>query len=305
MLGPEARQDLAIHIHHRGMFLHPPRPSPRYHQGPSTDQSSLLPIERPRRCKISSQGERPASLPRHGSSHGQSNDHEYRHVRRLPRREGEGQSKFIVGREFIGACGRFVLGICHGVHQHSHRLDQNSSAGILVRERHRKITSSVPRCHFDSEATRFEGWKFQASFFTRTLYSGHVANLGREGVFTMVYLGLYDRISNAVRTRGRNDDDDDAAVGGNDRPLGMAMVVSISSFTGACAWMCNYPFDTVKTVMQAGSHEQVTVRSAIRSIYRSGGWKAFWRGAGPSTVRAMLVTSSRMLAYETTLQMLR
>jgi len=121
----------------------------------------------------------------------------------------------------------------------------------------------------------------------------------------MVYLGMYDRISNAVKVRRRHDN----GVVDDDQPLDMGTVVFISSFTGACAWLCNYPFDAVKTVMQAGlsstQNERVTLRCAIQSIYNSGGWRRFFRGAGPSTFRAMLVTSSRMLAYEKTIQMFR
>mmetsp|Transcript_17223 Transcript_17223/g.29667 ORF Transcript_17223/g.29667 Transcript_17223/m.29667 type:complete len:289 (+) Transcript_17223:69-935(+) len=133
--------------------------------------------------------------------------------------------------------------------------------------------------------------KFRAPFL-----AGMVPNLAREGVFTMVYLGLYDRITHAVKVN-------------DNQPIGMGSVVLISSFTGACAWICNYPFDTVKTVMQAGASstdsKRITLRCAIQSIYNSGGWRAFWRGAGSSTFRAMVVTSSRMLAYEKTIQLLR
>jgi hypothetical protein len=112
----------------------------------------------------------------------------------------------------------------------------------------------------------------------------------------MVYLGFYDRISNMAKGGKHNEDN---------QPLHMGTVVMISSLTGACAWICNYPFDTVKSVMQAGSmQEKMTTRSAIQSIYKSGGLKAFWRGVGSSTLRAMLVTSSRMLAYEKTIQIL-
>ena len=130
--------------------------------------------------------------------------------------------------------------------------------------------------------------------FLRTLYSGHVVNLGKEGVFTMVYLGLYDRISDALKGENQNE------------ALGIASVIMISAFTGACAWVCNYPFDTVKSVIQAKSNTEIeiTTRSAIQSIYETGGIKGFFRGVGASTLRAMLVTSSRMLAYEKTLQLL-
>jgi len=128
------------------------------------------------------------------------------------------------------------------------------------------------------------------------MYRGHVPNLCREGIFTMVYLGLYDRISSTMKENGEQ--------GG--QPLHMGQVVIISSFTGACAWICNYPFDTLKTVMQGkGAHESIPMKTAFLSIWNSGGAKAFFRGVRTSTGRAMLVTSIRMLAYEKTMQLLR
>lgn len=137
----------------------------------------------------------------------------------------------------------------------------------------------------------------------RILYRGHVANLCREGVFTMVYLGLYDRIMSKVCDGNANKNT--TAISGA-RNNNMGTVVLVSSFTGACAWICNYPFDTIKSVIQAqgAAGKTITMRSAMRSIYKSGGWKAFFRGAGSSTFRAMLVTSSRMLAYEKTIQLI-
>lgn len=171
-----------------------------------------------------------------------------------------------------------------------------SNAGNNGGQSARYDVSSITRDHL------MKNGRFHPYLLTRMLYRGHIANLGREGVFTMVYLGMYDRITHAVKERRRSSNHDD-------EPLGVGTVILISSFTGACAWICNYPFDTVKTVMQAGlsstQQERITLRSAVTSIYNSGGWKAFWRGAGSSTVRAMLVTSSRMLAYEKTIQMLK
>ena len=101
--------------------------------------------------------------------------------------------------------------------------------------------------------------------------------------------------------------------------LHMGQVMIVSSFTGACAWICNYPFDTIKTVMQEGKGERkigsssasastsavtTNVGSAIKSIWKSGGLKAFFRGVHVSTFRAMLVVSIRMLAYEKTRDLL-
>lgn len=113
----------------------------------------------------------------------------------------------------------------------------------------------------------------------RALLRGHTANLGREGIFTMVYLGLYDC--------GRRQNAD----------AGLLWVAATSSVTGALAWVTSYPCDTVKSVLQ-GSKEDMSVRDGVRELWSRGGISAFYRGCLASTGRAMLVTSTRMLGYE-------
>ena len=125
----------------------------------------------------------------------------------------------------------------------------------------------------------------------RILYRGHVANLGREGIFTMVYLGFYDRIMDTISNQNQNE-----------RRLGH--VVSVSAFTGALAWISSYPFDTIKSIAQAKSSSKrgvISYSAAMKDLWQIGGISAFYRGCGASTIRAMLVTSIRMLAYEWTL----
>ena len=68
----------------------------------------------------------------------------------------------------------------------------------------------------------------------------------KMGHFMLPFSSKHDRISNAVKARRSHDTDED------DQPLSMGTVVLISSFTSACAWIRNYPFDTVKIAMQAG-----------------------------------------------------
>ena len=117
------------------------------------------------------------------------------------------------------------------------------------------------------------------------LFRGHAMNMLREGVFTCVYLGSYD----AVRS----------ASFGEERPP-LPAVAAVSAASGALAWACNYPFDTVKTAQQAvppGAPRRSAV-DAARALWRGGGAAAFFRGLGPSTTRAVLVTCSRLVAYE-------
>lgn len=119
----------------------------------------------------------------------------------------------------------------------------------------------------------------------RVLFRGHTMNCLREGVFTCVYLGTYD----AVRT---------ASYGEEQPPL--PAVAAVSAASGALAWVANLPFDTVKTAQQAvppGAPRR-SAADAARSILRGGGVAALFRGLGPSTARAILVASSRLVAYE-------
>lgn len=123
------------------------------------------------------------------------------------------------------------------------------------------------------------------------LFRGHTANLCREGSFTLLYLGLYD-LSKTSHHRHP------------DESLGLLRVAAVSSLTGGLAWVACYPFDTIKTVMQgsrldsSSSSATITFRDTARGLWREGGYNAFFKGCGASTGRAMLVTSTRMIAYE-------
>ena len=133
---------------------------------------------------------------------------------------------------------------------------------------------------------------------TSILFRGHVSNLGREGVFTMMYLGIYDFAMSNVS----GDSNDGYAKQSDSRNSQLFKVAAVSSITGGLAWVVSYPFDTVKSVMQgaAPSMSRVSIPEAIQRIYKKPGARyiAFYRGCGASTGRAILVTSSRMITYE-------
>ena len=125
------------------------------------------------------------------------------------------------------------------------------------------------------------------------LFTGHWANVAREGVFTAIYLGLYDRIRATFSPPGPD---------GVATHMPLAMVVAASASTGGLAWLACYPFDSVKTVQQATRSSdppaRSTLRGAIQALRGKGGWGAFYHGAGASVTRACIVTSSRIVAYE-------
>ena len=126
----------------------------------------------------------------------------------------------------------------------------------------------------------------------RLLYTGHIANLGREGVFTAVYLGLYDALREIIS-------------GPSGPGLSLPLVAGTSATTGALAWVASYPFDVVKSLQQAQPPNtplaaRYTTMSAVHALHRIGGHAAFYRGVSASTARAVLVTCSRLVTYEFT-----
>jgi solute carrier family 25 carnitine/acylcarnitine transporter 20/29 len=121
-------------------------------------------------------------------------------------------------------------------------------------------------------------WSILRETSASRFYRGHISNLGREGLFTMVYLGLYYRLTFSDDTSSERD---------------LVTVALTSSLTGAMAWVISFPLDTVKTLIQSGK----SMRD-VTTLWRESGVSAFYKGCGASTGRAMLVTSSRMIAYE-------
>lgn len=125
----------------------------------------------------------------------------------------------------------------------------------------------------------------------RKLYRGFTLNLAREGIFTMVYLGLFHWTMANSNSSNREQNR-------------LVFVAGTSALTGAMAWVVSYPFDVAKTMVQSGSSFQ-QVRAMLdghnndgRHVVGGGGLKMFYRGCLPSTGRAVLVTSSRMIAYD-------
>ena len=133
--------------------------------------------------------------------------------------------------------------------------------------------------------------------FPSVLYTGHTMNLCREGIFTAIYLGMYSHIRRTVEaTSGRQ--------GGSD----LALVALTSATTGAIAWVSCFPFDTIKSVQQSlpptASPAKRSIRACAYALLAEGGVGALYRGVGTSTIRAILVTCSRLVAYESVARLL-
>lgn len=126
-------------------------------------------------------------------------------------------------------------------------------------------------------------------------YLGTIVNLYREVLFASAYFGSYETLK---RVLGRAFDS-----------YGFQTQFFPILISGGCAgmlgWGCSFPLDVIKSIKQSQPLEGITWRN--RGLSSSDIWKeriqqrglsGFYRGIGPSLIRAFIVSSTRFSAYE-------
>jgi solute carrier family 25 carnitine/acylcarnitine transporter 20/29 len=75
---------------------------------------------------------------------------------------------------------------------------------------------------------------------------------------------------------------------------------------GEVLWISSYPFDVIKSKMQSdGFGDKMrykTMRDAFAQTWRQEGALGFWRGIGPTLLRAMPVSAGTFAAVEVTMR---
>ncbi|KAF2857794.1 mitochondrial carrier [Piedraia hortae CBS 480.64] len=78
-------------------------------------------------------------------------------------------------------------------------------------------------------------------------------------------------------------------------------VALYGGLAGEVLWIASYPFDVVKSKMQVDRYpdrEYGTMRECFRSTWRADGVKGFWKGLGPTLLRAMPVSAGTFVTVE-------
>lgn len=88
----------------------------------------------------------------------------------------------------------------------------------------------------------------------------------------------------------------DAARNGISRKeIGTAKVAAYGGLAGEALWLASYPFDVVKSKMQTdgwGAEARYAgMRDCFAKTWRAEGWRGFWKGIGPTLLRAMPVSA--------------
>ena len=78
---------------------------------------------------------------------------------------------------------------------------------------------------------------------------------------------------------------------------------------GEALWLASYPFDVIKSRMQTDNVRRDdwryrNMREAFRVTWTEGGMGAFWKGIGPTLVRAMPVSAGTFFTVEMAMRVL-
>ncbi|KAI5287116.1 hypothetical protein KEM54_006228 [Ascosphaera aggregata] len=85
-------------------------------------------------------------------------------------------------------------------------------------------------------------------------------------------------------------------------------VATYGGLAGEALWLASYPFDVVKSKMQTDgfgkNQEFKSMLSCFRKTFAAEGLLGFWRGIGPTLLRAMPVSAGTFATVETTMRFL-
>jgi solute carrier family 25 carnitine/acylcarnitine transporter 20/29 len=117
------------------------------------------------------------------------------------------------------------------------------------------------------------------------LYRGQAVTLYREAQAYGVWFLTFEYLMNLEMKRNNVERKD----------ISSYKVAFYGGLAGEALWIASYPFDVIKSKMQSdgfGKEQRYkNMRDAFRQTWRGEGAGGFWRGIGPTLVRAMPVSA--------------
>lgn len=144
-----------------------------------------------------------------------------------------------------------------------------------------------------------ELWK---GFFTnRTSWRGLNATMLRDGIPHGVWFASYEwcKTTMLTATSTMNDDRNDDHGGGGGALQHVVTPMASGAFAATVAWAVGYPFDIIKTRIQATPQQQGIYATALELMQEGNGIAGLYRGFGLKLVRAVPASMVGFLTYET------
>ncbi|KAI1139276.1 mitochondrial carrier [Hypoxylon sp. FL0543] len=130
----------------------------------------------------------------------------------------------------------------------------------------------------------------------RGLYRGEAVTVWREAAAYGTWFLTFEYLMNADAARNR--------VRRSEVPS--YKVAFYGGLAGEALWLASYPFDVVKSKMQTdGFGKEMRYRSmrdCFAQTWRAEGMRGFWKGIGPTLLRAMPVSAGTFAVVEATMR---
>ncbi|KHJ35387.1 putative mitochondrial carrier protein [Erysiphe necator] len=129
---------------------------------------------------------------------------------------------------------------------------------------------------------------------TKGLYRGEMATLLREAQAYGTWFLVFEYLMNT-----------DASRNGIDRKeIPSYKIAGYGGLAGEALWLSSYPFDVIKSKMQTDEFGEKmkykTMRDCFRQTLKKEGVSGFWKGIGPTLLRAMPVSAGTFFVAEMT-----
>ncbi|KAH0566365.1 hypothetical protein GP486_000223 [Trichoglossum hirsutum] len=119
----------------------------------------------------------------------------------------------------------------------------------------------------------------------RGLYRGEVVTVLREAQAYGVWFLTFEYLMNSDARRNKVERKD----------IPSWKVATYGGLAGEALWLWSYPFDVVKSKMQSdgfgGNQKFSSMRDCFSQTFRNEGLRGFWKGIGPTLLRAMPVSA--------------
>ncbi|KAF2466703.1 mitochondrial carrier [Lindgomyces ingoldianus] len=130
------------------------------------------------------------------------------------------------------------------------------------------------------------------------VYRGSAVTLLREAQAYGVWFLTFEYLMNADAQRNKIKREE----------VSTLKVALYGGLAGEALWIASYPFDVVKSKMQSdgfgGGQKYKSMRDCFRQTWRAEGLGGFWRGIGPTLLRAMPVSAGTFATVEMTMRLI-
>ncbi|KAL4783365.1 mitochondrial carrier domain-containing protein [Aspergillus varians] len=123
----------------------------------------------------------------------------------------------------------------------------------------------------------------------KSVFRGSAMTLARDGPGSAAYFAAYEYIKRSLTPKDAN--------GNVTGDLSLPAVLAAGGAAGIAMWIPVFPVDTIKSRLQSAPGKP-TIGGTIRTVYRNGGFKAFFPGFGPALARAVPANAATFAGVE-------